>query len=84
MQSIVETFESRRAECITMMQMIPAKYINPYRKSLEEMISDATEAKRRFFKTNSLFNLNKGNLKPYLGYPWLPDGDREVIDTWRS
>ena len=46
MQRMVETFELRRAECIRMMQNIPAKYINPYRKSLEDMISDSTEAKK--------------------------------------
>ena len=48
------------------------------------MISDATEEKRKFFKANSLFNLKKGNLKPYLGYSWLPDGNREEIENWRE
>ena len=84
MLAMVETSELRRAECITMIQTIPAKYLKPYRKSPENMLSSATEAKRKFYKHNSLFNLKKGNLKPYLGYSWLPDGNREEIEEWRS
>ena len=67
-----------------MIQTIPAKYLKPYRKSLENMLSSGTEAKRKFYKHNRLFNLKKGNLKPYLGYSWLPDGNREEIEEWRS
>ena len=84
MQAMVETSELRRAESIRMIQTIPAKYLKPYRKSLENMLSSATEAKRKFYKHNSLFNFKKGNLKPYLGYSWLPDGNREETEEWRS
>ena len=84
MQAMVETSEQRRAECIRMIQTIPAKYSKPYRKSVENMLSSATEAKRKFYKHNSLFNLKKGNLKSYLGYSWLPDRNREQIEDWRS
>ena len=48
MQAMVETYELRRAECIKKIQTIPAKYLKPYRKSLENMLSDATEAKENF------------------------------------
>ena len=41
MQAMVETSELRRAECIKMIQTIPAKFLKPYRKSLENMLSDA-------------------------------------------
>ena len=44
MQAMVETSELRRAECIRMIQTIPAKYLKPYRKSLENMLSSATQA----------------------------------------
>ena len=84
MQAMVETSELRRAKCIKMIQAIPAKYLKPYRKFLENMLSNATEAKRKFYRHNSLFNLKKGNLKPYLGYSWLPDGNREEVEEWRS
>ena len=56
MQAMVETSELRRAECIKMIQTIPAKYLKPYRKSLENMLAGATEAKRKFYKHNSLLN----------------------------
>ena len=84
MQAMVETSELRRAECIRMIQTIPAKYLKPYRKSLEKMLSSATEAKQKFYKHNSLFTFKKGNLKPYRGYSWLPHGNREEIEEWRS
>ena len=77
MQAMVETSELRRAECITMVRTIPAKDLKPYRKSLENLLAGATEAKRNFYKHNSLFNFKKGNLKPYLRYSWLPDGNRD-------
>ena len=35
MQAMVETSELRHAECIKMVQTIPAKNLKPYRKSLE-------------------------------------------------
>ena len=84
MQAMVETSELRRAECIKMIQSIPAKYLKSYRKSLENILSGATEAERKFYTHNSLFKLKKGNLKPYLGCSWLPDGNREKIEEWRS
>ena len=59
MQAMVETSELRRAECIRMIQTIQAKYLKPYRKSLENMLSSGAEAKRNFYKDNSLFNLKK-------------------------
>ena len=67
MQAMVETSELRRAECIKMIQTIPAKYLKPYQKSLEIMLSLATGAKRKFYRHQSLFNIKKGNLKPYHG-----------------
>ena len=84
MQAMVETSELRRAEGIKMIQTIPAKCLKPYQKSLENMLSNATEAKRKFYRHNSLFSLKEGNLKPYLGYAWLPDGNREEIEEWCS
>ena len=48
------------------------------------MLSVATEARRKFCKHHSLINLKKGNLKPFLGFSWLPDGSREEIEEWRS
>ena len=48
MQAMVETSELRRAECIKLTQTIPANYLKPYRKSPENMLADATEAKRKF------------------------------------
>ena len=84
MQAMVETSELRRADCIKMIQTIPAKYLKPYRKSLENMLAGATEAKRKIYKQNSLLNFKKRNFKPYLGYAWLPDGNREEIEEWRS
>ena len=67
-----------------MIQTIPVKYLKPYRKSPENMLSGATEAKRKIYKHHSLFSFKKGNLKPYLGYSWLPDGNREKIEERRS
>ena len=55
-QAMVETSELRRAECIKMFQTIPAKNLKPYRKSLGNMMAGATEAKRKFYKHNNLFN----------------------------
>ena len=69
MQTMVETSELRRAEFIKMIQTIPAKYLKPYRKTLENLLAGATEAKRKFYRHKSLFNFKKGNLKPYLGFP---------------
>ena len=51
MEAMVETSELRLAECIKMIQTIPAKYLKPYRKSLENMLAGATEAKRKFLQT---------------------------------
>ena len=84
MQAMLETSERRRTECKKMVQIIPAKNLKPYRKSLENMPSRATEAKRKFYKQHSRFNWKKGNLKPYLGYSWPPDGNQEEIEEWRS
>ena len=84
MQALVKTSELRRAECNKMIQTIPAKYLKPYRNSLENMLAGATEAKRKSYNYKSLFTFKKGNLKPYLGYSWLPDGNREEIEEWCS
>ena len=61
MHAMVETSELRRAECVRMIQTIPAKYLKPYRKSPKNMLSSATEAKRKFYKHISLFHFKKGN-----------------------
>ena len=67
-----------------MNQTDPANFLKPYQKSQELLLWGATEAKRKFYKHHSLFNLKKGNLKPFLGFSWLPDGSREEIEEWRS
>ena len=66
MQAMVETSELRCAECIKMIQTIAANFLKPYRKSLENMLAGATEAKRKFYK-HSLFNVKKRKLIAIFG-----------------
>ena len=67
-----------------MIQTIQAKYLKPNRKSLENMLSGATEEKRKIYRHHSLFNFKKGKFKPHLGFSCLPDGKREKMEEWRS
>ena len=50
-----------------MLQTIPANYLKPYRNSLENMLSGATEAKRKVYNHHSLFNLKKKKFKAMFG-----------------
>ena len=59
---------------------MPAKCLKPYQKSLKKLLSGATQAKQKIYEHHSLFKLTKSNLKPYLGYTWLPDRNREDME----
>ena len=45
MQAMVETSELRPVECNKLIQTIPAKYLKPYQKSLENLLAGAPETK---------------------------------------
>ena len=55
-----------------MIQTDPAIFLKPYQKSQELLLWGATEAKRKFYKYHSLFNLKKGNLNHFWVFPGYP------------
>ena len=71
MQAMVETSELGRAECIRRIQTIPAKYLNPYRKSFRNAVGCICIKRKIFTKTKLCSCLKKETDSPIwfiLGY----------------